>query len=82
MSMIEPPPSKHHCTDLAPSRPGGYGSTGVPNGTLWCCPMCHRWWVSGPCYQSYGPTSAWYKVRWYHLRLRRRILDHSTRLTR
>ena len=84
MTTIPPPPDKrHYCDELAPSRSGpGYGATGVADGTLWCCPLCHRWWVSQPCYESYGPTTAWYKVRWYHFRLRCRILDHSTRYTR
>lgn len=71
MRLIEPPPSPHRC-DL-PSVRGGYGSTGARDGTIAVCDKCNAAWFSGPCFQDYGPTTHWRRVRWFHWRLLRRV---------
>ena len=73
MSIQIPPVARHNCEPLLPSRPGGYGSTGVADGTVTRCPACRRWWVSRPCYESYGPVDWWVPVRWWNRRLLRTI---------
>lgn len=74
-NVILPTAGKHQCS--LPWRDGGYGSTGLPDGTLASCTQCGRWWFSTPCYESFGPTSWWAPVRWYHRRLRRRIEEQA-----
>lgn len=77
LELIEPG-DRHDCRRLLPDSPGGYGGTGVRDGTVARCPerVCGRWWVSLPCYESYGPTSRWHRVRWWHVSARRRIRAH------
>lgn len=71
--FIPAPTLPHNCLAVLPWERGGYGSTGDETGALRRCPECGRWWVSRPCYESFGPTSHWLPVRWYHFGLRRRI---------
>lgn len=71
-TVYVPLPPDHDCHEHLPSRPGGYGSTGVPRDTVAVCP-CGRWWVSLPCYEHYGPTSRWYRVRWWRFRAARQV---------
>lgn len=67
------PPRPHDCRRHLPHASAGYGSTGVAEGTVALCPVCHRAWVCLPCYQSYGPTTWWRPVRWFSRRdVRRR----------
>lgn len=66
------PPEPDHACDLPEAR-SGYGSTGMPEGTIVQCWGCRRWYVCVPCYAHYGPTTVWAKVRWYHRAAHRRI---------
>ena len=64
-AQVQALPERHDCRRYLPDRPGGYGSTGVPDGTVALCPSCGRAWVSLPCYESLGPVTWWRPVRWY-----------------
>lgn len=77
MTILLPPPDPHRCQSDLPCDRGGYGSTGYPDGTIARCPSCARWWLSGPCYEHYGPTSRWRPVRWYHREARRRTTEEN-----
>lgn len=70
MTTVIPPADHHDCA--LPWKSSGFGTTGVLTGTLARCDVCGQWWHSAPCFESYGPTDVWRKVRWYHWRLRRR----------
>lgn len=67
--VIEPHHDGHQC-DL-PRMRGGYGSTGYADYSVTQCAECGQWWYSAPCYEHFGPTSTWEKVRWFMFRLRR-----------
>jgi hypothetical protein len=69
---IIPPTPPDHVHDL-PHRDGGYGSTGMAEGTVVQCEGCGLWFLCVPCYESLGPTSVWTRVRWWHRDARRRI---------
>lgn len=75
-NIIPPARPPHSCT--LPWERSGYGATGQPDGTLAQCMTCKAWWVSGPCFEHYGPVTIWRRVRWYHRRLRRIISNQST----
>ena len=72
--LILPPPDAGHSCPL-PHRSGGYGSTGHPDGVVFICSECGAEWISRPCFESYGPTSVWKPVRWWHFSARRRIAE-------
>lgn len=67
---LPPPPAGHK--HALPWSSGGYGSTDRPDETLIRC-ACGQWFVSLPCYESHGPVTKWYRVRWWHFRFRGRI---------
>lgn len=73
--LIPAPPRGHHCA--LPWDRVGYGSTGQRDGTVFVCGKCEQAWFSAPCYQTFGPTSHWRRVRWWHFRLRSRIKGTS-----
>lgn len=79
MTVIEPKQPAHICP--LPWKSGGYGSTGLPDGTVFICPGCTTPWWAAPCYESFGPTQKWHRVRWYHWRLRRRIAEADAEVT-
>lgn len=73
-SEVLEPKGSHRCQ--LPWQSGGYGNTGHPDGSLVVCRTCEQPWVARPCFESYGPTQKWHKVRWYHRRLRKRLKDN------
>lgn len=67
MDVVIPAPAHEHFLPTAED---------YPDGTLACCPICHRWFRRTEVYVSFGSSPVWAPVRWYHWRLRRRTQPH------
>lgn len=81
MTILLPPwaPGPHVCVtpDTSQQLPLSHRVPMCPEGTLWECPKCGRWWsyhYTDDCWDYYE----WRPVRWYDVPSRRRIATHET----
>ena len=65
----------HNCqkaNELPPAR-------NYPDGSVWACGMCGRYWRNGYIDSGFGGDPGWRPVRWYHFLLINRIAESKAR---
>jgi ribosomal protein L37AE/L43A len=67
MGMVYTPDEEHFCA--LPDRNGMREHIGA----IWQCDDCGTYFAFGYTEDSWGPV--WYRVRWWHFRIRRRIRE-------
>jgi hypothetical protein len=60
--------------------PSGDELRGIPVGTVWICRYCLTPWLAKYDFDAWGPYPYWVKVRWYHRKARRLIIDAARSL--